>query len=347
MRAERRARFAHLPGIRYDAERTIAVPAHKRGTRGWTMAALSFGIHIGPQETTIEELRRLWRFADEHGFAWLSVWDHFYARTSDQIPHYEAVSLLSAVACETQRLRFGCMVFAVQFRNIGLLAKSIVTIDHLSGGRLEVGLGAGWHEPEYRAFGYPFRSLRERLDQLEEGIRALRRLLHDDVVDFDGQLVHLENARVLPKPLQQPFPLWVGGTGERRTARIAARHADGWNIPYVSPDDYRRKRAALKHWCEVEGRDPSTVRDQVQVGFYMAARDDASAVTAARERLARQVGPQAPEQPGYLVGGPGVVSEQLAQYHDAGVRNLNLAIRPPVDWDALEVFVDRVMPQFA
>lgn len=310
------------------------------------MPGLSFGIHVGPQETTIDELRRLWRFADDHGFDWLSVWDHFYARTSDLIPHYEAVALLAAIACETRRLRFGCMVFAVQFRNLGLLAKSIVTIDHLSGGRLEIGLGAGWHEPEYRAFGYPFLSTKERLDQLEEGIQALRRLLTEDAVDFHGRYVHLESARIVPKPLQERLPLWIGGAGERRTARIAARHADGWNIPYISPDDYRRKRAALEHWCEVEGRDPATVRDAVQVGFYMARSDDQRAVAAARERLARQVGPQAPEQLGYLIGGPAAVAEQIAAYREAGARSLNLAIRPPVDWEALEVFVDQVMPQF-
>jgi alkanesulfonate monooxygenase SsuD/methylene tetrahydromethanopterin reductase-like flavin-dependent oxidoreductase (luciferase family) len=310
------------------------------------MPGLSFGIHVGPQETTIDELRRLWRFADDHGFDWLSVWDHFYARTSDRIPHYEAVALLAAIASETQHLRFGCMVFAVQFRNLGLLAKSIVTIDHLSGGRLEIGLGAGWHEPEYRAFGYPFLSTKERLDQLEEGIQALRRLLTEDAVDFHGRYVHLEGARIFPKPLQQSLPLWVGGAGERRTAHIAARHADGWNIPYISPDDYRRKRAALERWCEVEGRDPATVRDAVQVGFYMAPRDDQRAIASARERLAQQVGPQALEQPGYLIGGPGAVAEQLAAYREAGARSLNLAIRPPVDWEALEVFVDQVMPQF-
>ena len=310
------------------------------------MPGLPFGIHVGPQDTTIDELRRLWRFADDHAFDWLSVWDHFYARTSDLIPHYEAVALLAAIACETRRLRFGCMVFAVQFRNLGLLAKSIVTIDHLSGGRLEIGLGAGWHEPEYRAFGYPFLTAKERLDQLEEGIQALRRLLTEDAVTFQGRHVQLENARILPKPLQERLPLWIGGAGERRTARIAARYADGWNIPYISPEDYRRKRAALEHWCEVEGRDPATVRDAVQVGFYMARSDDQRAVSAARERLVRQVGPQAPEQPGYLIGGPAAVAEQIAAYSEAGVRSLNLAIRPPVDWQALEIFVDQVMPQF-
>lgn len=307
---------------------------------------MRFGIHVGPQNTTVEELRRLWRFADEQGFDWFSVWDHFYARTSDRIPHFEAVSLLSAIASETQRIRFGCMVFAVQFRNIGLLAKSIVTIDHLSGGRLEVGLGAGWHEPEYRAFGYPFLPDRERLDQLEEGIQALRRLLQEDAVTFDGRWIQLREARVLPKPVQHRLPLWVGGAGERRTARIAARHADGWNIPYIDPAGFRQKKAALEHWCEVEGRDPRTIQVAVQVGLYMAPQDDERAIARLRERLAEQVGPQALQQPGWLIGGPTVIAEQLAAYREAGADWINVTVRPPVDFEALQAFVEHVMPAF-
>lgn len=309
--------------------------------------AVRFGIHVGPQNTTIDELRRLWTFADRNGFAWFSVWDHFYARTSDRIPHYEAVALLSAIALDTQRIRFGCMVFAVQFRNIGLLAKSIVTIDHLSGGRLEVGLGAGWHLPEYQAFGYPFLSDRERLDQLEEGIQALRRLLQEDAVTFDGKYIQLRDARVYPKPLQDRLPLWVGGAGERRTARIAARHADGWNIPYVSPEGFQQKRAALERWCEIEGRDPATLALAVQVGLYMAPEDDEQAIARLRQRLVEQVGPQALEQPGWLVGGPSAIIEQLQAYRAAGADWINVTVRPPVDFEALQAFVERVMPVFA
>jgi len=310
------------------------------------MASVTFGIHVGPQNTTIDELRRLWRFADTQGFGWFSVWDHFYARTSDEIPHFEAVALLSAIASETQRIRFGCMVFAVQFRNIGLLAKSLTTIDHLSGGRLEAGLGAGWHEPEYRAFGYPFLSNRERLDQLEEGIQALRRLLTEDAVTFHGKYVHLENARLLPKPVQAQLPLWVGGGGERRTARIAARYADGWNIPYIGAEELPQKRAALEQWCEREGRDPRTVRIAVQLGLYLATSDAPDAVERLRQRLIAQVGPQAATQPGYLVGGPKSVAEQLYRYVEQGVTAINLALRPPIDWEALDAFVKEVMPTF-
>ncbi len=310
------------------------------------MTPMRFGIHVGPQNTTVDELRQLWHFADVHGLYWFSVWDHFYARTSDQIPHFESIALLSAIACETVRIRFGCMVFAVQFRNIGLLAKSLVTIDHLSGGRLEVGLGAGWHEPEYRAFGYPFLSDRERLDQLEEGIQALRALLEQDAVTFEGRWIQLREARVLPKPRQTQLPLWVGGAGERRTARIAARYADGWNIPYVSPAGFRQKRAALEHWCEVEGRDPATLRLAVQVGLYMAPEDDDQVVARLRAHLAEQVGPQALEQPGWLVGGPSKITEELQAYREAGADWINLTLRPPVDFEALQAFVEEVMPHF-
>lgn len=134
--------------------------------------------------------------------------------------------------------------------------------------------------------------------------------------------------------------------GERRTARIAARHADGWNIPYVDPEGFQRKKAALEHWCTVEGRDPTTIRIAVQVGLYMAPEDDEGAVARLRERLAEQVGPQALQQPGWLVGGPTAVAEQLAAYREAGADWINLTVRPPVDFAALEAFVEHVMPAF-
>lgn len=305
---------------------------------------ITFGIHLGQQDISADDIRRLWRYADGHGFGWMSVWDHFYRRDDDGAPHFEAIALLGAMAVETTRLRFGCMVFAVQFRNIGLLAKSLLTIDHLSSGRFEPGFGAGWHEPEYRAFGYQFASVKERLDQLEDGLIALRQLLTQESTTYESRYAHLTDARLNPKPMRGQIPLWVGGGGERRTARIAARHADGWNIPYVSPDDYRRKCEVLDRWCQVEGRDPSAVRRATQLGFYMAASDDQRAADAASAKAAAQRGAQSA---GNLTGGPSAVVELVAAYQSAGVTDLNVAIRPPVDWEALDAFVERVMPEFA
>jgi alkanesulfonate monooxygenase SsuD/methylene tetrahydromethanopterin reductase-like flavin-dependent oxidoreductase (luciferase family) len=308
--------------------------------------SITFGIHLGQQDISADETRRLWRYADTRGFGWMSVWDHFYRRDDDRAPHFEAIALLGALAVETTRIRFGCMVFAIQFRNLGLLAKSLITLDHLSGGRCEPGLGAGWHEPEYRAFGYPFDSVKERLDQLEEGAVALRKLLEQEVTDHDGRYFRLTGAYMNPKPVHGRMPLWVGGGGERRTARIAARHADGWNIPYIGPEEYRHKMAVLDEWCAKEGRDPAAIRRATQLGFYMAPEDDQRSVDAALAVMTSQLGEQSPARlAGNLTGGPAAVVERIAAYRAAGVSDLNIAIRPPVNWDALDAFVERVMTE--
>jgi alkanesulfonate monooxygenase SsuD/methylene tetrahydromethanopterin reductase-like flavin-dependent oxidoreductase (luciferase family) len=309
--------------------------------------SITFGIHIGQQNIGIDELRRLWAYADTHGFGWLSIWDHFYSGMDETAPHFEAVALMGALASETRNLRIGCMVFATQYRNLGLLAKSMMTVDHLSGGRLEFGLGAGWHAPEFAAFGYDFLPLGRRMDQLDEGMRAMRSLLDNETTSLDGQWTQLHEARVNPRPLQAQIPLWVGGSGERRTARIAARYADGWNIPYVSPADYAHKSAVLDEWCAKEGRDPAAIKRATQLGFFMAASDAQPAIDAALADMEVKLGPQAhTRRPGQLTGGPTAVSAAIADYAAHGVTALNLAIRPPIDWSALEVFVAEVMPRF-
>ena len=132
---------------------------------------MRFGIHAGPQDCTLADLRRLWRVADDEGFHWCSVWDHVYS-VSDLAdpakPAFEGVATMAALAAETRRVRVGCLVFCVCYRPLGVLAKAAVTIDHVSGGRCELGIGAGWNEIESRAFGIPFPSIRERLDLLDE-----------------------------------------------------------------------------------------------------------------------------------------------------------------------------------
>ena len=310
--------------------------------------AISFGVHIGPQNISIDDLRRLWSYADANGFTWISVWDHFYEAppVDGTSPHFEALTLMSAIACETRRVRIGCLVLCMAYRNPAVLTKSLVCIDHLSGGRLEIGLGAGWHEPEHRAYGIPFLPPKQRLDMLEEGTVAIKSLLTNDVTDHHGTYFHLTEAHMNPKPLQAHVPLWIGGQGEKRTLRIAARHADGWNVPYISPAEFRHKSAVLDRWCETEGRDPATITRSLNAGFNMAAT--AAGAAASWRRFREQWGEQAELRAGgMLVGGPTEAVEQVGAFQEAGVRHLNIAFRPPVEWDALQAFVEEVMPRFA
>ncbi len=308
---------------------------------------LRLGIHIGPQNIEMPDLRRLWRFADQH-LDWISVWDHLYEAPyiDGDSPEFEATTLMAAIATDTTRVRVGCLVFCMLYRNPGLLAKAFTTIDHLSGGRLEIGLGAGWHEQEFAAYGYEFPPIGQRLNMLEEGTRAIKLLLTQPRTDFHGTYYQLDNAACYPKPVQAHVPLWIGGRGEKRTLRIAARHADGWNVPYIGADEFAHKCGVLDRWCEREGRDPKTIERGVNLGFYMAP--SAATADSYRQKLIQQWGAQAGERSaGQLTGSPAEAVERMAEYAKAGATRLNIAIRPPVDWEALDAFVSEVAPHFA
>jgi F420-dependent oxidoreductase-like protein len=307
--------------------------------------AMTFGIHVGHLGGPIDELVRLWRFADERGFEHFSVSDHF----QESPPQggggdcFEAVATLAAAATGTRRVRLGCLVFCVNYRNPGLLAKSLATIDHLSGGRVECGLGAGWHEAEYRAFGIPFERIGVREDQLEEYAQILRRLFDQKVTGFAGHHFQMNDAPCNPKPLQARLPIWIGGRGEKRTLRAAARWADGWNAPYLDPATWTAKSRVLDDWCAREGRDPRTIRRSANVGFYLGA--DAAGVARHEAEFRAQWGDDAGGRRGFLRGTPAQALEMIGAFRDAGVARLNIAVRPgPYDWDALHAFAETVLP---
>ena len=288
-----------------------------------------FGVHAGLQQTSMDDLRALWRRVEDLGFGWISIWDHFYAATLGDDPHcHEAVATHAALACDTSRVRCGSLVYSVGYRHPAVLANAICTIDHLSGGRAELGLGAGWSEIEYRAYGIPFPPLKVRFDQLEGAIQCVRGLLRQDVTDFAGEYFTMTNARCEPKPVQEKLPIWVGGGGERRTLRIAARWADGWNVPFVSPEAFAHKREVLHRHCDDVGRDPGEITTAVNVG--LAWTEDS--LVAQFGGLANAV------RPGVLGGSDDEVLERVGAYAEAGADQVNLALRAPFDSEALERF---------
>lgn len=287
----------------------------------------TFGVHTGVQNTTVAEVRDLWVGAEELGFDAIAVWDHLYSSDLSSYACHEAVAMHTALACATTRVRCGCLVYCAGYRHPGVLAKAATTIDHLSGGRAEIGLGAGWAEPEYAAYGFPFPSLRERLDLLAESAAAVRSLLRHETTTVEGRHVTLTDARNEPRPVQPHLPIWIGGTGERRTARIVAESGDGWNLPFVGPDGVGAKRAALDAHCADLGRDPGEVRLGVNV---IVCDDDAS--------LQAQFGPRADALRADAIVGRSVghVTEVLGRYVAAGVDSVNVALRAPWNLGALE-----------
>ena len=202
------------------------------------------------------------RDAEELGFESLWVFDHF---TTTPVPKdeitFESFSVLAALAMVTQRVRLGHMVVCAGFRNPGLTAKLASTLDVISGGRFELGIGAGWKEDEWRAYGYGFPPIAERLDAFEEQLEIITRMLAPGRATYAGRHHHVTGAINEPKGLQQPrVPIIVGGNGPRRTAGLAVRFADELNFVFVGADELRDLIANVRARCEQEGRDPATLR---------------------------------------------------------------------------------------
>ena len=307
---------------------------------------VSMGVHVGQQNTTMRDLIELWQRLDAT-VDWISLWDHLYEAppAGGTTPHFEAVATLGALASVTSRARLGCLVFCVPYRNPALLAKSIIAIDHLSGGRFEPGFGAGWHEPEFRAHGYDFDPIDVRFDQLTEGLEIISSMLSDaPTTTFHGEHWHVDEVSCVPGPIDGPIRLWTGGRGPTRTPDNAARYCSGWNVPYVGPAEYRRLNDRLDAACEAIGRDPATLERSVNLAFHIGADDAAAA--AERQRIVDQWGPEMAERvtEGALTGTPDQAIERIAEFRDAGADLVNIALRFPVDDDALEAYLTDVIP---
>ena len=306
---------------------------------------LSLGVHIGQQNLPMDELRALWRRLDSAGVDWISVWDHFLEAPyqGGTQPHFEALATLGALAAETKHARIGCLVFYVGYRNPALLAKAAATLDHLSQGRFELGLGAGWHIWEATAYGYPFPDIGTRLDMLDEAADLIRRLLDDDRTTFSGRHFQADDAPCWPKPVQEHLPLWIGGLGEKRTLEIVARRADGWNAAYTSAEEFGRLNGVLDHWCAEDGRDPAAIVRGVNVAFGLAK--DAAGVERERQRLAKDWGPQAERiAAGSLLGTPSEALDQIMAYKEAGATAINVALRAPWCEESLDAYLADVIP---
>jgi F420-dependent oxidoreductase-like protein len=229
---------------------------------------LRFGLKLSGQDTTIEALRAVWRIADEAGFDHVWDFDHL-ASIGDggpDRPIYEGWTLQAAMAEATKRVRIGCLVTGNTYRHPVLLAKEAVTVDHLSGGRLEFGIGAAWAEIEHSMYG--IEGLDHRVGRLSESLQIIKSLWTEERTNFDGRYYHLKDAIANPKPVQKPQPpIWIGASGET-TLRLVARHADVWNAA-GGGDAGKMKEliAKLEDACGAVGRDVSEIRRSLQFGW--------------------------------------------------------------------------------
>lgn len=230
------------------------------------MHPLRFGLKLS-QAATLDTLMAIWRVADDSGFDHCWNMDHFASLGPDDgLDIFEAWTLLAGMAAHTSHTRIGCSVSGNTYRHPAVLAKAAVTVDQLSGGRLEFGIGAGWAENEHTMLGLPFGTAADRADRLEEALPIIRSLWTEPRTTFTGKQYHLVEAVAEPKPIQSPHPpIWIGGVGRRRTLRLAAEHAAVWNSPGGTPEQVSELSAVLDRHCADIGRDPSEIRRSVQI----------------------------------------------------------------------------------
>jgi F420-dependent oxidoreductase-like protein len=222
---------------------------------------MRFGLDVAQHQLSWDELLSRVRLAEDAGLDGVWVFDHFKALYGDpRGPALEAWTLLAALARETSRVRLGTLVTGMTHRHPSVLAAEVVTVDHLSGGRVECAVGAAWNGREHRELGIPFPTKAERMGRLEEGIQVLRLLFTEDDVTFEGRHYRLERATYEPKPVQRPHPpIWVGGEGRRRTLPIVGRYADAWHGWASDARELAEMGGIVDRAAEEAGRDPSTI----------------------------------------------------------------------------------------
>lgn len=246
--------------------------------------------------------------AERLGYHGLWYADHFMPNAAEPGPGptQEAFAILAALAATVPRVRLGALVAGNTYRNPAVLAKMCATIDQISGGRLVMGLGAGWQENEHRAYGIPFETFRWRFDRLEEACQIITGLFADEATTFSGTHYTMVDAPLDPKPVSPP-PLLIGGGGEQRTLRIVARYAQEWNV-WGMPEVLAHKGAVLDQRCAEVGRDPATIRRSAQALLFLT--DDQARIDQLRAR---------PTGRPTIIGTPGECQEVMAAYRQAGV----------------------------
>lgn len=274
-----------------------------------------------------------------------SVWlaDHMWARGLRDVDFLESWTALTALAARTSTVRLGTLVLCNSYRNPALVAKMAATLDQISGGRLELGVGAGWMDEEYRGYGYHFPPVHERLEQLDEGLEIIRRLMTESRSTFQGKYYALDDAPNNPKPVQRPSPpVTIGGAGERFLLRIVAKHADRWNCPMNDAPAMAHKLDVLRAHCAEVGRDPASITVGEQVMVVLGA-DEAD--LARRWEIAETFfGAFADLDALAVRGTPAVVADALRAKVERGVRLFTVMFGDLAPVETIRLFGSEVVP---
>lgn len=296
---------------------------------------VQFGVQFSTAMCEMGELRHAWAQAEALGFDWISGQDHFYTMRAPKAGSFEALTAHAALAALTTRARLGCLVYAAGYRHPAVMANAFVTIDHLSNGRLEVGMGAGWLQAEYEAYGLPWEPTPVRLRRLKEVVEVMRSLWLNDTTDYDGEFYTLRDARCDPKPVQRSPRIWIGAAGPK-ALRVAAEVGDGWNANFLGPDEFAARAAMLRDLAPREfavgASMPLVIAEPGQLDAVMQERYGATAEQ---------------QKPAALAGSIAQITDKIGRYVEAGADWIVLAMRPPFELDELARFAEEIAPHFA
>jgi F420-dependent oxidoreductase-like protein len=306
---------------------------------------IRFGIQTGQQFASWEEIVRIWQRAETLGYDTAWTYDHFVAVMMDPFdPCLEAWSCLAALAVHTQRIRIGALVTGNTYRHPAILAKIATTVDVISRGRLEFGIGTGWYEPEHEMFGIPFGSARERCERLDEALTVIRSLWRESYTTFSGKHYQLSAATCEPTPVQKPHPpIVIAGAGEKRLLPIVARHADTWSS-FGSPEVYRRKIGVLRGYCDQAQRDCDAIEKQVLVPAFIGGDLEPAAPMVMGYALYQHIS-EDEARTWMLLGTADAVRRQIDAFIAAGVTHFVVTLNP-YNMDVFERFAAEVIPHY-
>lgn len=308
------------------------------------MKPMRFGYCVrNPSTRTYPEIRDLTVKVEGLGFESVHITDHLlgFDDTQEKKESFlEAMTLLAALAIETNRIKLGQIVLCNSFRNPAYLAKMILTLDHISNGRILMWLGAGWYEEEYKAYSYPFHTPKRRVDEFEESLTIYKKIFTEDETNFEGKFWKLEKHRNFPKSIQKPYPQIVIGTNGKRMIDIACREADGINLPYLtlsSQNVMRDSISAIKERLKKYNRDPS----EFEISLFTNVTIIGSQKRLESLRRERKI---LKSQMKYLfIGNPEVIQEKINEIENLGVKKMVIVVESPDLEDSLNIFSKEIM----
>jgi len=307
---------------------------------------IDFGIYIPQVSFDFDDMLARAQLCEELGITSFWLFDHLYTPGLPGVPALEGWTLATALLARTSTLRVGHLVIDNNLRHPALLARMATTLDVISGGRLELGIGSGSYEPEHHEGGFPWGPLRERTERLEEGLEILTRMFAGERTTFEGRHYQVRDLPNLPRPAQTPGPpLHVGGIGARFTLPLAARYADVWNVPTYGLGRLPEAQASLDAECERQGRDPETLRRSLEAVLVLAA-DESGVVEARAKAERRYAGPGWGVEDGGFVGTPAQVVDRIGWYVEHGVTSFVFFPFDRGSEATLRLLAEEVMPHF-